>query len=72
MFGKKNKMHHRSLNFLWCVIPVHELLKRVIVIPKLRSVSNQPANGSATLNSCYIFTTETLSLLSIYFLSFLF
>jgi hypothetical protein len=31
------KMHHRSLNFLWCAIPVHELSKRVIAIPNLSS-----------------------------------
>ena len=32
---KKSKVHHRSLNFPRRVIPVHELLKYVITIPKL-------------------------------------
>jgi hypothetical protein len=33
----KSKVHHWSLNFLWCVIPVHELSKSLIDIPKLSS-----------------------------------
>jgi hypothetical protein len=34
---KMSKMLHQSLNFLWCVIPVHELSKHVITISKLSS-----------------------------------
>jgi hypothetical protein len=33
----KSKVYHRSTNFLSCVIPVHELLKCVKIVPKLNS-----------------------------------
>jgi hypothetical protein len=33
----KSKAQHRSLNFLWCVISVHKLLKYVIRVLKLYS-----------------------------------
>jgi hypothetical protein len=33
----KSKVRYRSINFSWCVIPVHKLLKRAVSVPKLNS-----------------------------------
>jgi hypothetical protein len=33
---KLSKVQSRSMNFLYCVIPVHKLSKCVITVPKLK------------------------------------